>query len=116
MTAAMLKRLAAGYGWTPKGWHLALAEHIPPMAVIGIFRHAVYTINHTSGTVVLSFHSPELVERAKAFRPYVSEVLGAVEIEGPRYAEPHKGAHATPKASGAARQWRKQSGEGRHDG
>jgi len=118
MTAVALTRLALGYGWKPKGWHLALAEHIPPMAVIGIFRHAIYAMNHKTGTVVLSFHNPELVERAAAFKPYLRMVLGPVEIEGPRYAQPMKAPHATPNAAAAARLAHvlRHSGEERHDG
>lgn len=118
MTAVALTRLALGYGWKPKGWHLALAEHIPPMAVIGIFRHAVVTKDKARGVLTVAFHNPELVERAAAFKPYLRMVLGPVEIEGPRYAQPMKAPHATPNAAAARlKAWReKHSGEERHDG
>lgn len=81
MTAAALQRLARGYNWEPKGWHLALADHIPPMAVIGIFRHAVVQRGMMTS---VCFHSRELADRARHFAPAVRLVLGPVEIEGPK--------------------------------
>lgn len=65
-----LKRIAPTYGWTPNELHLMLADHIPAMAVYGLFREAklVETIHGIWKVVV----PDDVAEKASVFRREVS--------------------------------------------
>lgn len=80
MTAVELRRLAPRYQFDPSLWHYHLAEHIPPMAVIGIFRHAILRLDSRTGRGLMWFHDAEMAKKAQQYAEIVRRVIGPVDI------------------------------------
>lgn len=65
------------YNWIPSEWHLKLAEKIAPMAVYGIFRHAM---KDDQG---IWFTDRELWQKAKNFTEEIHKIFGPIGLYAP---------------------------------
>jgi hypothetical protein len=72
MTAANLQRIAIAHRWTPLKWHLQLAEHIPPNAVLNIFRYA--QVRQEDGA--FEFSDRQLAAAAEKWRRGLESAFG----------------------------------------